>query len=481
MSTNGHRAPVEHATGKRHRMRRCALAVCAALALGAVPASIVRAQQAANAAGAAGAAIQTAAAQALHAQIDERAKAIEPQLVAWRRDIHQHPELGNLETRTAALVADHLRKLGMEVKTGVGVTGVVGLLKGGKPGPVVALRADMDALPVKEQVDLPFASKTKGVYLGKEVDVMHACGHDAHTAMLMATAEVLAGMKDQLPGSVKFIFQAAEESPATFEPDGEKIWGAKQMVKEGVMRDPKVDAVFGLHVSSAYPSGWIAWRAGPAMSAVDQFWIDVTGKQTHGARPWSGIDPIVASAQIITGIQTIVSRQSNIGLEPAVVTIGAINGGNRMNIIPDKVAMLGTIRTYDEGMKKDIHKRLATTAEHIAESSGAKAKVRVVELYNAVVNPPQLVAQMAPTLERVAGAGNFGVQPKSQASEDFSFYQQEAPGMFFYLGVTPRNEDPNTAPSNHSPLFHVDEPAMLYGVRALSNMAVDYMRAANKN
>ena len=338
----------------------------------------------------------------------------------------------------------------------------------------------MDALPVKEQVDVPFASKAKGVYLGKEVDVMHACGHDTHVAMLMATAEVLAGMKDQLPGSVKFIFQPAEETPATFEPDGEKIWGAKQMIKEGAMQNPKVDAVFGLHVSSAYPAGWIAWRPGPAMSAVDQFWIDVTGKQTHGARPWSGIDPIVASAQIITGIQTIVSRQSNIALEPAVVTVGAINGGNRMNIIPEKVSMIGTIRTYDEGMKKDIHKRLATTAEHIAESSGAKANVKVVELYNAVVNPADLVAQMGPTLERVAGKGNYGLQPKSSASEDFSFYQQEAPGMFFYLGVTPKDKDPNTAPNNHSPLFFADESAMIYGVRALSNMAIDYMLAAQK-
>ena len=450
-----------------------------ALAFAAVPATSAFAQAAPGAA-AAIAATQSPQAQALHAQIDQRAKAIEKQLIAWRRDIHEHPELGNLETRTSGLVADHLRKLGMEVKTGVAVTGVVGLLKGAKPGPVVALRADMDALPVKEQVDVPFASKAKGVYLGKEVDVMHACGHDTHVAMLMATAEVLAGMKDQLPGSVKFIFQPAEETPATFEPDGEKIWGAKQMIKEGAMQNPKVDAVFGLHVSSAYPAGWIAWRPGPAMSAVDQFWIDVTGKQTHGARPWSGIDPIVASAQIITGIQTIVSRQSNIALEPAVVTVGAINGGYRMNIIPEKVSMIGTIRTYDEGMKKDIHKRLATTAEHIAESSGAKANVKVVELYNAVVNPADLVAQMGPTLERVAGKGNYGLQPKSSASEDFSFYQQEAPGMFFYLGVTPKDKDPNTAPNNHSPLFFADESAMIYGVRALSNMAIDYMLAAQK-
>lgn len=414
-------------------------------------------------------------AQALQAQIDTRAKAIEQQLIAWRRDIHQHPEMGNLETRTAALVAAHLRKLGMEVKTGMAVTGVVGLLKGGKPGPVVALRADMDALPVKEQVDVPFASKAKGMFLGKEVDVMHACGHDAHVAILMATAEVLAGMKEQLPGSVKFIFQPAEETPATFEPDGQKIWGAKQMIKEGVMQNPKVDAVFGLHVSSSYPAGWIAWRPGPAMAAADQFWIDVQGKQTHGARPWQGIDPIVTGSQIVMGLQTIISRQANIALEPAVITVGTFHGGNRMNIVPDAVSMTGTVRTYDEGMKKDIHQRISTTATNIAESAGTTAKVKVVELYNAVVNPPDLTAQMAPTLQRVAGSGNYGVMPKASASEDFSFYQQEAPGLFFNLGVTPKGTEPAKAAPNHSPHFYVDESGLIYGVRALANLTVDYM------
>ncbi|MDI9853466.1 amidohydrolase [Comamonas sp. 17RB] len=414
-------------------------------------------------------------AQALQAQIDTRAKAIEQQLIAWRRDIHQHPEMGNLETRTAALVAAHLRKLGMEVKTGMAVTGVVGLLKGGKPGPVVALRADMDALPVKEQVDVPFASKAKGMFLGKEVDVMHACGHDAHVAILMATAEVLAGMKEQLPGSVKFIFQPAEETPATFEPDGQKIWGAKQMIKEGVMQNPKVDAVFGLHVSSSYPAGWIAWRPGPAMAAADQFWIDVQGKQTHGARPWQGIDPIVTGSQIVMGLQTIISRQANIALEPAVITVGTFHGGNRMNIVPDAVSMTGTVRTYDEGMKKDIHQRISTTATNIAESAGTTAKVKVVELYNAVVNPPDLTAQMAPTLQRVAGSGNYGVMPKASASEDFSFYQQEAPGLFFNLGVTPKGTEPAKAAPNHSPHFYVDESSLIYGVRALANLTVDYM------
>ncbi|ASC66828.1 amidohydrolase [Achromobacter denitrificans] len=417
---------------------------------------------------------------ALAAQIDQRARAIEDKLIAWRRDIHQHPELGNQETRTAKLVADHLRALGMDVKTGVAGTGVVAVLKGGKPGPVVALRADMDALPVKEQVDVPYASKAKGTYLGKEVDVMHACGHDAHTAILMATAEVLAGMKDELPGSVKFIFQPAEESPADFEPDGKKIWGAKMMVQEGVLEQPKVDAIFGLHVSSAYPAGKLSWRSGPAMAAADQFWIDVTGKQTHGARPWSGIDPIVVSSQIILGLQTIPSRQINSMLEPAVITVGAIHGGNRMNIVPDSVAMTGTIRTYDEGMKKDIHQRIARTADMIAQSAGAKADVRVVELYNATVNHPELTEKMGPTLRRVAGDGNYGLQPKSTASEDFSFYQEKVPGMFFYLGVTPKDTDVEKAAPNHSPRFYVDESGLINGVRALSNLAVDYMAGARQ-
>ncbi|WP_447990153.1 amidohydrolase [Achromobacter spanius] len=415
---------------------------------------------------------------ALSEQIEQRARAIEDKLIAWRRDIHQHPELGNQETRTAKLVADHLRALGMDVKTGVAGTGVVAVLKGGKPGAVVALRADMDALPVKEQVDVPFASKAKGTYLGKEVDVMHACGHDTHTAILMATAEVLAGMKDQLPGSVKFIFQPAEESPADFEPDGKKIWGAKMMVQEGVLENPKVDAIFGLHVSSAYPAGWLSWRSGPAMAAADQFWIDVTGKQTHGARPWSGIDPIVVSSQIILGLQTIPSRQINSMLEPAVITVGAIHGGNRMNIVPDSVAMTGTIRTYDEGMKKDIHQRIARTADMIAQSAGARADVRVVELYNATVNPPALTEQMGATLRRVAGEGNYGLQPKSTASEDFSFYQEKVPGMFFYLGVTPKGTDVDKAAPNHSPRFYVDESGLINGVRALSNLTIDYMARA---
>lgn len=453
------------------KCRQIRLSVVAALCLGAplLPA-------AATAAVTAGSDAQKVAPpSALSAKIDSKAREIESKLIAWRRDIHEHPELGNQEKRTAKLVADHLRSLGMDVKTGVAVTGVVGVLKGGKPGPVVALRADMDALPVKEQVDVPFASKATGTFLGKPVDVMHACGHDTHTAMLMATAEVLASMKDELPGTVKFIFQPAEETPADFEPDGTNTWGAKQMIAEGVMDNPKVDAVFGLHVSSSYEAGKLYWRSGPAMAAADQFWVDVKGRQTHGARPWQGVDPIVVGSQIVMGLQTIISRQSNIALEPAVITVGTFHAGNRMNIVPEDAAMTGTVRTYDEGMKKDIHQRIKHTAESIATSANASAKVKVVELYNAVVNPPDFTERMAPTLRRVAGQGNYDLQPKSSASEDFSFYQQKAPGMFFYLGVTPKGKELSKAAPNHSPHFYVDESAMITGVRAMSNLAVDFL------
>lgn len=421
-----------------------------------------------------------ASADALHAQIETRAKAVESQLIAWRRDIHQHPELGNYEIRTAKLVADHLRRLGMEVKTGVARTGVVGVLRGGKPGPVVALRADMDALPVKERVDVPFASKAKGQYLGKEVDVMHACGHDTHVAILMATAEVLAGMKDQLPGTVKFIFQPAEETPADFEPNGSNMWGAKQMVSEGVLDNPKVDAIFGLHVTSRIESGQLGWRSGASMAAVDQFWIDVKGRQTHGGRPWGGIDPIVVASQIVMGLQTIQSRQVNAMLEPSVISVGTIHGGNRMNIVPEKVEMMGTIRTYDEGMKNDIHARMKRTTEAMAASAGAEASFRVVELYNATINQPALTEKMAPTLQRVAGEGNWMIAPKASEAEDFSFYQEKVPGLFFYLGVTPKGQDVTKAPSNHSPEFYVDEPALINGVRALSNLTVDYILMAQR-
>jgi len=311
----------------------------------------------------------------LEQEIRQRAAAIESKLIAWRRDIHEHPELGEQETRTAALVAEHLKKLGLEVKTGVAKTGVVALLKGVKPGPVVALRADMDALPVKEPDGLPFASKARSKYLGREVDVMHACGHDAHTAILMATAEVLTAMKDRLPGTVKFMFQPAEEGPSLFAPFTGASWGAKQMIKEGVLADPRPDAVFGLHVVSGLPAGRIGYRAGPAAASADELRIKVTGRQGHGGYPWRAVDPVTTAAQIVLGAQTIVSRRTDLMKSPTVLSITTINGGSRFNIVPETVEMTGTIRTYDAEVRKGVHRDLKQVAENIAASAGAKAEV----------------------------------------------------------------------------------------------------------
>ena len=413
-----------------------------------------------------------AGAQPLQAEIDRRAKALEPKLLAWRRDIHQHPELGNMETRTAKLVADHLRKLGMTVKTGVAGTGVVATLKGGRPGPTVALRADMDALPVKEEVALPFASQATGTYQGRTVPVMHACGHDAHVAILLATAELLAGMKNQLAGEVRFIFQPAEEGPSDFEPDGKRFWGAKQMVDEGVMQG--VDAVFGMHVFARTEAGKLIWRPGPQLASSDLLKITVEGKQTHGAAPWAGVDPIVVGSQIVLGLQTIASRQVEVTKQPSIVTIGQFNGGARNNIIPDRVEMTGTIRAFDEAMQKDIHERIRRTATNIAESAGATATVEIVTQYPVTINNEALTERMAPTLKRVAGEGGWGVADKITGAEDFSFFDREAPGFYFVLGVTPPDQMSGAA-ANHSPRFFVHEPALVQGVRALANLAVDYM------
>ncbi|MEO6339388.1 MAG: amidohydrolase, partial [Caulobacteraceae bacterium] len=341
------------------------------------------------------------------AEIDTRAKAIESKLIAWRRDFHEHPELGDVEVRTSKVIADHLRSLGLEVRTGVAGTGVIGVLKGGRPGPVVALRSDMDALPVKEAVDLPFASKATGVYHGVPSSVMHACGHDAHMAILMATAEILTAMKAKLPGTVVFLFQPAEEGPSDFLPDGKRFWGARQMVIEGALTQPKVDAVFGLHVFSGAPTGQVIWRPGPSMASADTLRIKVTGRQTHGAAPWAGVDPIVIASQVVLGLQTIESRQLEVTKEPSIITIGQIHGGNRENIIPDTVDMEGTIRSYDLGMQQDIHARVKRTAEKIAESGGGSAKVEIVELYHPTVNDAALTKRMGPTLQRVAGPGNW--------------------------------------------------------------------------
>jgi len=408
---------------------------------------------------------------ALASPIDAAARAVEERVIAWRRDIHQHPELGNREIRTAAIVAEHLIGLGFnDVRTGVAHTGVVGLLKGALPGPVVALRADMDALPVTEEVDVPFASKARATWNGEPVGVMHACGHDCHTAILMGVATVLAGLRHQLRGSVKFIFQPAEEMP----PHGED-GGAKMMIQEGALQDPTPSAIFGLHVTSRLHVGQLGYRSGPTMASSDRFSITVHGRQTHGAAPWLGVDPIVTSAQVILGLQTVVSRGVDISREPAVVTVGMIKGGVRENIIPDNVEMRGTIRTFDEGMRDDVHERVTTLAEAVSRGSRAGCTVCIEKNYPVTVNDPALTELMVPTLQRVAGDEHVQFVPKVTGSEDFSYFQQLVPGLFFFVGVTRPEIDPAKAPANHSPRFHVDERALILGVRSLAHLVCDFV------
>ncbi|MHB1297746.1 MAG: amidohydrolase [Gemmatimonadaceae bacterium] len=410
-----------------------------------------------------------AQASALHAEIDRITASVTPKVVAWRRDIHEHPELSGQEVRTAALVAAHLRSLGMEVREGVGGTGVVGVLKGGRPGRVVALRADMDALPVTEQVDLPFRSKVRAQYNGQEVGVMHACGHDNHVAILMGAAEVLSGMKARLPGTVVFIFQPAEEGG---HPKGGG--GAQWMLVDGAFDDPKVDAVFGLHVGPG-ELGAIGYRAGPMMAASNNYRITVHGKQTHGAVPSAGIDPIVVGAQVVMGLQTIVSRQVDITAAPAIVTVGTFNAGVRSNIIPDSAVMTGTIRTFSVAMRNEIFERVKRTAELVAASAGARAVVQVDSGYSVTRNDSALTARMLPTLQRVVGAEKVNIAPMMTTAEDFSFYQERVPGLYFFLGVTPAGQDPTKVPTNHSPLFFADEGALPIGVRLIAGLAVDYL------
>jgi amidohydrolase len=411
------------------------------------------------------------AADALSQRISDAALAIEGKVVAWRRDIHENPELSYQETRTAALAAEHLRKLGYEVITGVGITGVVGVLKGGKPGGVVALRADMDALPVEERVDLPFASKAKAQYLGQTVPVMHACGHDCHVAILMGVAEILAGMKDDIPGTVKLIFQPNEEGSNDGRPSG-----AKAMIADGAMANPAPSAVFGLHVTSGVRSGVIALRPGGLMASADRIKIDVEGRQTHGSQPWRGIDPVVTSAQIILALQTIVSRQLDPTLSPAVLSVSTIHGGVRNNILPDSVAMEGTIRTHDESVRAEMWKRIDKTATTIAEAAGAKATVTVFQGVPVTYNDPTLTDWGTASLKDGLDTQRVTEVRPVMGAEDFSYLAQVVPGMFFFLGITPPEEDPLKAPANHSPLFHVHEPALKYGVRALSYLAIDYLR-----
>lgn len=402
---------------------------------------------------------------ALPADLDARIEKVLPSVVAWRRDFHEHPELSNQEFRTAKIVADHLRSLGMEVETEVAHTGVVGTLRGGD-GPVVALRADMDALPVTELVDLPFASKAKGIYQGREVGVMHACGHDNHVAILMGVAEVLASMGDELPGTVKFIFQPAEEGT----PDG-SVGGAELMLMQGAFENPRPDVVFGLHVFP-FPAGTIATRPGGLMASSDRHQITIKGKQTHGAVPWAGVDPIVTASQVVLGLQTIVSRQLDATLTPSIVTVGRIEGGVRNNIIPESVELEGTIRTFDAATRTDIHKRIRRTAENIAEAAGATADVVIDQGYGVTRNDPTLYRQMAPTLEVVAG-DRFIEATQTTTAEDFSYFANEVPGLFLFLGVAP--DDPSLIHPNHSPRFYADERALPVGVEALTSMTLDYM------
>jgi len=417
----------------------------------------------------------TATAQDSSAQAAALSASVNGKVLAWRRDIHQHPELSNRETRTSKLVAEHLRSLGLEVRTGIAHNGVVAIIKGGKPGPRIALRADMDALPVTEQVDLPFASKVTTSYNGETVGVMHACGHDAHTSILMGVAEALVSMRKELPGEVMLIFQPAEEGA----PVGE-TGGAHQMLAEGLFADFKPEAVFGLHVHSTLNVGHIGYRSGPFMAAADSFKIVVKGKQTHGARPWLGIDPIVAAADIVTAAQSIVSRRMNLTVQPVVLSFGMVKGGIRSNIIPAQVEMIGTIRTFDPAMREQAFTELQRVATNIAQAHGATAEVQVpTEIsYPVLVNNPALLARILPSLQQAVGAANVTQIPLSTGAEDFAFYAQEVPGVFFYVGATPVGVDPATAPANHSPQFFVDEGALAIGTRALLQVSLDYLNGS---
>lgn len=407
---------------------------------------------------------------ALKATITQKATSLESKVITWRRDFHQNPELGNREFKTAEKIAAHLRSLGIEVQTGVAKTGVVGILKGGKPGPVVALRADIDALPIKERVNIPFASKAMGEYNGKIVPVMHACGHDTHTAILMGTAEILASIKSELKGTVKFIFQPAEEGP----PEGEE-GGAKLMVKEGVLENPKVDVVFGLHINAQTEVGKIKYRPKGTMAASDLYTIKINGKQTHGAYPWLGIDPITTAAQIIMGIQTIVSRNLNITESAAVISVGQINAGVRSNVIPEELTMTGTIRSLDSKAQDMMHSRLKKVVSSIAESAGATAEIKITNQTLITYNDPLLTEKMVPTLEITAGKDNVSITPAVTGAEDFSYFQEKIPGLYFFLGGAPKGKPIEETAPHHTPDFYIDESSFVLGMKALSNLTIDYM------
>jgi amidohydrolase len=395
-------------------------------------------------------------------------KAVEEKVIDWRRDIHQHPELSNREFKTAEKIAAHLKSLGIEIQTGVAHTGVVGVLKGDHPGKVVALRADIDALPVTERNDLPFKSTVTAEFLGEKVGVMHACGHDTHTAILMGVAEVLSKNKDKINGTVKFIFQPAEEGA----PPGEE-GGAKLMVKEGVLKNPDVDAIFGLHINSQTPVGVIRYKSGGTMASAQRFVISVKGKQTHGSQPWSGVDPILISAKIIDGLQTIISREANLTNEAAVISVGKITSGVRFNIIPESAEMIGTIRTLDYEMQKQINRRMEEMVPAIARAFGGDATVEITTSTAITFNEPKLVEQMLPTIRRVAGEENVQTQNAITGAEDFSYFQEEVPGFFFFLGgMTPGNTE---SFPHHTPDFQIDDSGLLLGVKTLTSMSLDYL------
>lgn len=411
----------------------------------------------------------------LAGRLDAELRRLEPRVVEWRRDIHRNPELSNREFRTSKLVAAHLHALGLEVETGVAHTGVVALLRGGRPGPTIALRADMDALPVTEQVELPFRSRVTTEYRGEQVGVMHACGHDAHTAILMGVAEALSKLRAELPGSVLFVFQPAEEGA----PAGEE-GGAALMLKEGLFRKHRPEAAFGLHMWSPLRAGELGLRSGPMLAASDSFRILVRGRQTHGARPWQGVDPIVAAAQIIGALQSIVSRELDLTDQPAVLTIGAIRGGVRFNIIPDSVEMLGTLRTFTPGQREQIVASMQRIVAHGAEAAGATAELVLDPHANPVtVNDPALTQRVRPVLERIAGRERLRPLPLFTVSEDFAHFAREVPSVFFFVGAVPPQQDLATAPANHSPLFFVDEQALALGARALAAVALDHLQGGS--
>jgi amidohydrolase len=408
----------------------------------------------------------------IESQVETAANKIESKCIAWRRDLHEHPELSNREFRTSKIIADHLRSLGIEVKENVAKTGVIGILRGDKPGPVIGLRADMDALPVTERTNVPFASKVKSTFNGQEVGVMHACGHDTHVAMLMSVAEILSGMKKDLAGTVKFIFQPAEEGP----PIGEE-GGAPLMVKEGVLDNPRVDVVFGLHINAQTPVGQIKYREAGMMAASDWFTITIHGKQSHGAQPWLGIDPVVIGTQVIEGLQTIVSRQSELTKDPVVISTTIFKAGVRENIIPEEVILGGTIRTLDTAMQKDVWMRVERTAKKIAEASGATADVKIDTKTLVTYNNPELTRQMIPSLQKATN-NNASIMDAVMGAEDFSFFAAKVPSLFFYLGGMTPGTDPKQTAAHHTPDFFVDEGGMKTGIKAFCFLVLDYMKMA---